>query len=1212
MQIMRPAVVWSLAAGLAGCGDPVLLGGVSGSAGGPGPSTPDGAAGLSLDAADEGRSSGAGSGDGSSSAAGSLDATIVDASAATDVEGTEAQVDAASASPPSCAAGGDGLTNCGPNAESCCTSLEVAGGTFYRTYRNNGTGPTGEADPATVSDFLLDKYDVTVGRFRQFVDAVLPPNGTGWLPPPGSGKHTHLNAGLGLVNTVPDAGVAYETGWLASDDIYIAPTATNLACDAYATWTPSPAGNETRPVTCVDWFEAYAFCIWDGAFLPSDAEWEYAAAGGTDQREYPWGTTDPGTANLYAIFGDAQNGGSCYYPTGTLTRCTGPMNIAPVGTAYLGAGRWGQVDFEGNIEQWVLDWSVYYDPSVDGADLTGGLNRSLRGTSFDVANGGLGPWETFAAVPVENTLPYRAGGFRCARPPAEAAPLVDAGPTPEAGAIAPTAPSCAAGGAGRTTCGPGSDDCCTSLEVTGGTFYRSYTNDGTGPTGEANPATVSTFLLDKYDVTVGRFREFRDAVLPPDGGVGWTPPPGSGKHTHLNGGLGLAVDLPEGGTVYESGWLASDDGQIAPTSANLACGNIFYPTWTDAVGSHENLPIDCLNWYEAYAFCIWDGGFLPSQAEWEYAAAGGGEQREYPWGSAPPGTASQYAVYGCNYPTPAGACSSVQNIAPVGMASLGAGLWGQLDLASNVSEWILDWFPAAGPSDYIDPCTDCVNATPSPYRTTEGCSFYQAGLVPLTPSGSIGQTGPTTRGADVGFRCARSPAGVVGPHSGVLDTTFGGTGFVTWLGPPGTPLPESVGRGVVVDYSSVGSAAGRVVIAGTVHGADGLSRMAAWRITPDGAFDSTFGSAGTWVVPEPPDAGASYVGAEGEGLVVDDTGRPRVAGTFDTVNPQNPIVYGLTSGGVLDTTYGQGGSITPPAPAGGQWRWGYGIALDGSQNIIVGGAAVTPSGGVDLAIGRFTPGGVADSSFGAGGASFLGNTASGGATGDAAPSSSSDIVNAVAIVGDTVVAVGTSVDATGITKLAIWRFNTYVSPGTLDATFNGTGYVVLSSLAGDTSAFRSDDGQAVAVDSSSGLIYFAGYASAAGGANRGFVGRLTTSGSLDPSFGSGGLVLLAPLPEGDAGSAPSSYAAALALDQESRVVVAGSVNDGFNTHASAWRLSNAGVPDGTFGDNGVFVMTAGGNSAQGLALDEQGGAVLVGSSLVPSGGQALAVWRLTP
>src|ERR1019366_4595997 len=125
--------------------------------------------------------------------------------------------------PPSCQTGGAGLTTCGANSESCCASPEVAGGTYYRTYDPLGSGgevtlapdggPTGEADPASVRGFRLDKYLVTVGRFRQFVTAWN--GGAGYTPPAGSGKHAHLNGGQGLANS-GDPGT-YEQGWDATD-----------------------------------------------------------------------------------------------------------------------------------------------------------------------------------------------------------------------------------------------------------------------------------------------------------------------------------------------------------------------------------------------------------------------------------------------------------------------------------------------------------------------------------------------------------------------------------------------------------------------------------------------------------------------------------------------------------------------------------------------------------------------------------------------------------------------------------------------------------------------------------------------------------------------------------------------------------------------------------------------------------------------------------
>ena len=302
-----------------------------------------------------------------------------------------------------------------------------------------------------------------------------------------------------------------------------------------------------------------------------------------------------------------------------------------------------------------------------------------------------------------------------------------------------------------TDCGASGEDCCTSLAVACGTYYRTYTNSGNGPTGESDPASVSGFRLDKYEVTVGRFRQFVTAW---DGGSGWLPTEGSGKHSHLNGGEGLANSGRPGIVSYEPGWLAADDSNVAPTNANLvgACDASYDATWTVSAGDQENLPINCVNWYEAYAFCIWDGGFLPSEAEWECAAAGGSQQREYPWGSTDPGTSNQYAIYECYYPSGRGPCKGVASFAPVGTATLGAGAWGQLDLGGSVKEWNLDWF-----APYADPCTDCAELTapPTTARVNRGGDFANVASYMFPPRRYADY--PVSRPSNFGFRCARTP-----------------------------------------------------------------------------------------------------------------------------------------------------------------------------------------------------------------------------------------------------------------------------------------------------------------------------------------------------------------------------------------------------------------------------------------------------------------------
>ena len=160
---------------------------------------------------------------------------------------------------PSCSSTGAGLSTCGPDsAENCCVSPLVSGGPFYRSYDGVTAGYTSMAYPATVSDFRLDKYEVTVGRFRQFVAAVA----AGWRPTAGAGKHRHLNGGSGLANSGSAGG--FEPGWDAAWTVSLPTTpaawTTALSCNAtYQTWTNAASTNEGKGLsTRFDGFTTWA------------------------------------------------------------------------------------------------------------------------------------------------------------------------------------------------------------------------------------------------------------------------------------------------------------------------------------------------------------------------------------------------------------------------------------------------------------------------------------------------------------------------------------------------------------------------------------------------------------------------------------------------------------------------------------------------------------------------------------------------------------------------------------------------------------------------------------------------------------------------------------------------------------------------------------------------------------------------------------------
>jgi formylglycine-generating enzyme required for sulfatase activity len=153
-------------------------------------------------------------------------------------------------------------------------------------------------------------------------------------------------------------------------------------------------------------------------------------------------------------------------------------------------------------------------------------------------------------------------------------------------------------------------------------------------------------------------------------------------------------------------------------------------------------PVVAPSWFDAVAYCDWLGRAtqrhfrLPTEAEWEYAARGGLEQKQFPWGDDPAESLANYASRWKTGPE------------PVGRAERNA--YGLCDIGANVHEWCADWFGA----DYygVSPERNPQGPSEGARRASRGGSWRHYTKVSRCAARS--SIPPEFQYADYGFRVA--------------------------------------------------------------------------------------------------------------------------------------------------------------------------------------------------------------------------------------------------------------------------------------------------------------------------------------------------------------------------------------------------------------------------------------------------------------------------
>jgi formylglycine-generating enzyme len=285
----------------------------------------------------------------------------------------------------------------------------IAGGSFRM---GSGAHYPEERPPrkATVSGFWIDRHEVTNAQFARFVAA--------------TGYKTMAERGLDAKDYPNLPAEALVPGSM----VFFAPAKnTRVRTNSMDWWRYVPGADwrhptgpqssivakENHPAVHITHADALAYAAWLGRSLPTEAEWEFAARGGLNGKDFAWGDEQTPEGKWMA------NSWQGFFPFED-DKSDGHHGTAPVG-CYPPNG-YGLFDMVGNVWEWAADryrhGHSFRDGTVDPQGPTetrttaGGVVRVIKGGSWLCSANFCARYRPAARQPQETDLGASHIGFR--------------------------------------------------------------------------------------------------------------------------------------------------------------------------------------------------------------------------------------------------------------------------------------------------------------------------------------------------------------------------------------------------------------------------------------------------------------------------------------------------------------------------------------------------------------------------------------------------------------------------------------------------------------------------------------------------------------------------------------------------------------------------------------------------------------------------------